>query len=160
VSTAKRAAHDSLGKGTFAEVYRAVDPETGNQRAIKVCAGEMSLTDSKLSNIGLRATPKHWHCFNERLPSVNSCNMQVRLRLRSRQEHICRLIEHYEDPQHICLVLEYVDGGDLLDYIMNWQSPIHAGLRRAGQDCADFSRGSCGRLDFADLLSHGVHCKC
>jgi serine/threonine protein kinase len=28
------------------------------------------------------------------------------------------LIEWFEDPQHINLVLEYVDGGDMLDHIM------------------------------------------
>lgn len=45
------------------------------------------------------------------------------------QENICRLIEHYEDPQHICLVLEYVDGGDLLDHITEYPSPNGGGLR-------------------------------
>ena len=44
------------------------------------------------------------------------------------QEHICRLIEYFEDPQHIHLVLEYVDGGDLLDYIMDYPG---RGLRKS-----------------------------
>ena len=39
------------------------------------------------------------------------------------QEHICRLIEWFEDPQHIYLVLEFVDGGDLLDYSMAYPGP-------------------------------------
>jgi serine/threonine/tyrosine protein kinase RAD53 len=38
------------------------------------------------------------------------------------QENICRLIEWYEDPAHINLVLEYVDGSDLLEYIMKYPS--------------------------------------
>jgi serine/threonine protein kinase len=42
-------------------------------------------------------------------------------------EHICRLIEYFEDPQHMHLVLEYVDGGDLLDYIMEYPG---RGLRK------------------------------
>ena len=41
----------------------------------------------------------------------------------SRQENICRLYEVWDDPQHIYLVLEYVDGGDLLEYIMNHAEP-------------------------------------
>lgn len=36
------------------------------------------------------------------------------------------MIDWYSDPQHICLVLEYIDGGDLLDYIMKYPDP---GLR-------------------------------
>lgn len=47
------------------------------------------------------------------------------------QENICKLVEWYEDPQHICLILEYVAGGDLLDYIMNW--PGARGLRESAQ---------------------------
>lgn len=44
------------------------------------------------------------------------------------QENICQLVDAFEDPQHICLVLEYVDGGDLLDYIMNSNNPAGGGL--------------------------------
>lgn len=53
------------------------------------------------------------------------------------KENICRLIDWYEDPQHICLVLEYVDGGDLLDYIMNWPDE-QGGLRGCFTDTFDF----------------------
>lgn len=42
------------------------------------------------------------------------------------KDNICRLIEFYEDPQHICLVLEFVDGEDLLKYVHSFPGP---GLR-------------------------------
>lgn len=45
------------------------------------------------------------------------------------QDNICRLLESYQDPQHICLVLEYIDGGDLLDYIMDYRQGEDKGLR-------------------------------
>jgi serine/threonine protein kinase len=38
------------------------------------------------------------------------------------------MIEYYTDPQHIYLVLEYIDGGDLLEYIMDY--PREDGLRK------------------------------
>jgi serine/threonine protein kinase len=44
------------------------------------------------------------------------------------QENINRLIEVWDDPQHVYLVLEYVDGGDLLDYIMNRATDPGPGL--------------------------------
>lgn len=31
--------------------------------------------------------------------------------------NICEYVNHYEDPGHIYVILEYVDGGDLLGYI-------------------------------------------
>lgn len=43
--------------------------------------------------------------------------------VRSPQENICEFIEVWDDPQHIYLVLEYVDGGDLLDFIMKRADP-------------------------------------
>ena len=47
------------------------------------------------------------------------------------QENINRLIEVWDDPQHVYLVLEYVDGGDLLDYIMNRATNPGPGLSEA-----------------------------
>jgi len=38
-------------------------------------------------------------------------------------------MQSFEDPQHVCLVLEYVDGGDMLDYIMKYNNTNEGGLR-------------------------------
>ncbi|WWD22805.1 hypothetical protein CI109_107299 [Kwoniella shandongensis] len=80
------------GQGTFAEVRKAVDVETGNMRAIK-------------REIEISRSLEH--------------------------ENICRLIDWYEDPQHICLVLEYIDGGDLLEYVLHYPSDQSVGLPEA-----------------------------
>ncbi|KAE8538264.1 hypothetical protein D1P53_005604 [Cryptococcus gattii VGV] len=90
---------DRLGKGTFAEVHKAVDVETGNMRAIKQIV-------------------KHRFAGNDK--TLQLFHREINITRSLEHENICRLIDWYEDPQHICLVLEYVDGGDLLDYIMNW----------------------------------------
>ncbi|OCF33166.1 CAMK protein kinase [Kwoniella heveanensis BCC8398] len=98
---------DRLGKGTFAEVRKAVDVETGALRAIKQII-------------------KHRFAGNEKTLALFHREIEISRSLE--HENICRLLDYYEDPQHICLVLEYIDGGDLLDYIMNWPSETGGGL--------------------------------
>ncbi|KAL1407164.1 hypothetical protein Q8F55_006578 [Vanrija albida] len=88
-----------LGKGTFATVKMAVDVESGDRRAIK-----------QITKHRFQHNPKTLKLFQR---EIDICQQLT-------HENICRLIEWYEDPQHIHLVLEFVDGGDLLDYIMNW----------------------------------------
>ncbi|WRT63500.1 uncharacterized protein IL334_000405 [Kwoniella shivajii] len=96
-----------LGKGTFAEVRKAVDVETGALRAIKQII-------------------KHRFAGNDKTLALFQREIDISRQLE--HENICRLLEYYEDPQHICLVLEYIDGGDLLDYIMNYKSETGGGL--------------------------------
>ncbi|KAK4687813.1 ser/thr/tyr protein kinase RAD53, partial [Tremellales sp. Uapishka_1] len=89
----------TLGKGTFAEVKKAVDVETGAMRAMKMIV-------------------KHKWTGNKK--TLNLFKREIEILLLLQHENICRMIEYYEDPQHICLVLEYIEGGDMLDYIMNY----------------------------------------
>ncbi|OCF71335.1 CAMK protein kinase [Kwoniella mangroviensis CBS 8886] len=96
-----------LGKGTFAEVRKAVDVETGALRAIKQII-------------------KHRFAGNDK--TLEFFHREIEITKSLEHENICRLLDYYEDPQHICLVLEYIDGGDLLDYIMNWPNETGGGL--------------------------------
>ncbi|WVW81634.1 hypothetical protein I302_103629 [Kwoniella bestiolae CBS 10118] len=98
---------DRLGKGTFAEVRKAVDVETGALRAIKQII-------------------KHRFAGNDK--TLELFHREIEICKTLEHENICRLIDYYEDPQHICLVLEYIDGGDMLDYIMNWPNETGGGL--------------------------------
>lgn len=59
------------------------------------------------------------------------------------QENICRLLDSYTDPQQICLVLEFIDGGDLLDYIIKWEGP---GLPET--EAADFTFQICRAMAY------------
>ncbi|WVN85958.1 uncharacterized protein L203_101116 [Cryptococcus depauperatus CBS 7841] len=98
---------ERLGKGTFAEVRKAVDVETGDMRAIKQIVK---------------------HRFAGNTKTLQLFHREINITRSLEHENICRLIDWYEDPQHICLVLEFVDGGDLLDYIMQWPNESGGGL--------------------------------
>nr|XP_031862170.1 uncharacterized protein CI109_002584 [Kwoniella shandongensis]KAA5529242.1 hypothetical protein CI109_002584 [Kwoniella shandongensis] len=101
---------ERLGQGTFAEVRKAVDVETGNMRAIKQIV-------------------KHRFAGNEKTLQLFQREIEISRSLE--HENICRLIDWYEDPQHICLVLEYIDGGDLLEYVLHYPSDQSVGLPEA-----------------------------
>ena len=79
---------------------------------------------------------KHRFAGNEKTMLLFQREIEICTALQ--HENICRLIEYYEDLQHICLVLEYVDGGDLLDYIMKWPESREAdGTERGLRECLD-----------------------
>ncbi|KAJ9123983.1 hypothetical protein QFC22_000774 [Naganishia vaughanmartiniae] len=88
---------ETLGTGTFAEVKKAIEVETGIVRAIKC------ITKHKFAN-----NPKTMQLFQREVSILESLD----------HKNICRLIEVWDDPQQLYLVLEFIDGGDLLDYIM------------------------------------------
>ncbi|EIW73180.1 hypothetical protein TREMEDRAFT_37204, partial [Tremella mesenterica DSM 1558] len=94
---------NQLGKGSFGEVRKAVDVETGDLRAIKQIVKHRFQTDPK---------------------ALDLCRREIEITSSLHHENLCRLIEWFEDPQHICLVLEYIDGGDLLDYILKYPNEM------------------------------------
>lgn len=89
------------------------------------------------------------------MPAAHTRTSGDRLRPLIYQDNICRLLESYQDPQHICLVLEYIDGGDLLDYIMDYKGD---GLRELNESVLKLtiSGGGSGRPDVSDLSGDGV----
>ncbi|ORX34954.1 kinase-like domain-containing protein [Kockovaella imperatae] len=98
---------ETLGSGTFADVRKAVDVETGNMRAVKQIVKHRFAADKNTLALFQR--------------EIAICSAL-------QHENICRLIEYFEDPQHICLILEYIDGGDLLDYIQGYPNSSGGGL--------------------------------
>ncbi|KAI9315967.1 kinase-like domain-containing protein [Dichotomocladium elegans] len=93
---------DLLGRGHFANVLRAVNKSTGRVTAVKV------INKSKFSS-----RPKM-------LPSI----IQEIGILMSLEAHPCVIqIEGvYNEPKYIYLVLEYVRGGELFDYVVKRRS--------------------------------------
>ncbi len=73
------------------------------------------------SDISLQCITRHRFANNARTLQLFDREVQILESLD--HENICRLIEVFDDPQHIYLVLEYVDGGDLLSYIMKHADP-------------------------------------
>ncbi|ORY91469.1 kinase-like domain-containing protein [Leucosporidium creatinivorum] len=87
-----------IGKGSFATVHKGVQKSTGSLVAIKVIAKQRFIKN-----------PKTMEMFTR----------EVNIMKKLDHKFCVKCIDHYEDAQRIWLVLEYVDGGDLLDYIMN-----------------------------------------
>lgn len=71
------------------------------------------------------------HRFASNPKTLELFRREVDITQTLQHENICRLIEAFEDPQHVCLVLEYVDGGDLLDHIMQYPGPNGGGFRKS-----------------------------
>ena len=88
-----------LGRGSFATVYRAVCRADGKTYAIKM------VKRNRLRVDGQGAT------------SIFMKEVQILEKLH--HPNICFLKETFYEPKDVVLVLEYIDGGDLLDYIVN-----------------------------------------
>jgi serine/threonine/tyrosine protein kinase RAD53 len=99
--------------------------ETGDLRAIKVCPSAHSC-DKRLM---IQQIVKHRFANNPK--TLELFRREIDICQSLQHENICRLIQSFEDPQHVCLVLEYVDGGDMLDHIMKYESPKGGGLRES-----------------------------
>ncbi|KAG2154460.1 kinase-like domain-containing protein [Suillus bovinus] len=88
-----------IGKGSFATVMKAVSRATGQWYAIKV------IQDHKVK----RATANS----NE-----TAFAREISILERLHHRNICQMKEAFFEDNSINLVLEFVDGGDLLDYIL------------------------------------------
>ncbi|KAG1739300.1 kinase-like domain-containing protein [Suillus lakei] len=88
-----------IGKGSFATVMKAVSRATGQWYAIKV------IQDHKVK----RATANS----NE-----TAFAREISILERLHHPNICQMKEAFFEDNSINLVLEFVDGGDLLDYIL------------------------------------------
>ena len=88
--------HTKLGKGSFANVYRATSNTNGEEYAVKVISIEKLGTDPRL----------HQNLTSE-----------IEIMRDYNHEGICRLYEHFSTPKHINLVIEFCAGGDLQKFI-------------------------------------------
>ncbi|KAK9474337.1 kinase-like domain-containing protein [Dipodascopsis tothii] len=83
---------EELGKGAFARVKKGIERSTGNTYAIKIIAKRRIMTGLAIKR-------------------------EVNILMKLNHPSIVKLKELYEDATHIYLVMEYVAGGDLMDYI-------------------------------------------
>lgn len=91
---------NELGRGSFATVMNAVHRETGKKYAVKII---------HLNRYRYSSDPEALEKFNREIEILSSLN----------HPNICQLIEYFRDEATISLVLEYIAGGDLLDYIVS-----------------------------------------
>ncbi|KAI8446862.1 kinase-like domain-containing protein [Phakopsora pachyrhizi] len=83
----------SLGKGAFATTWKAFDRNTGEYRAIKV----------------IKKSVKNMINFEREIEILKSIS----------HPNIVKFYDSYQDENLIWIVLELVDGGEFLDYVVN-----------------------------------------
>ena len=88
-----------LGRGSFASVFRAVRKSDGKVVAVKM-----------IHKARLHASSPQ---------SVEAFEREVNIMRELSHPHICKLYETFTDTYTVYLVLEYCEGGDLLDYIVS-----------------------------------------
>lgn len=85
-----------MGKGTFGKVKLAVHRLTRQQVAIKI------LDKDKITETS----------------DIERVSREIHILKRLRHRHIIQLYEIVESARHLCLVMEYCEGGELFDYIV------------------------------------------
>ena len=93
------AMEETIGRGHYAVVYRAVHKFSGERVAVKV------IDKTKLDKVS------YDHLFQE-----------VRCMKLVQHRNVVRLYEVIDTPSKLYLILELGDGGDMYDYIMNHAS--------------------------------------
>ena len=87
-----------LGKGSFGKVYLATMKINGKKYAIK-----------SINKKILYKKPKNVLCLAREIKIMRLLN----------HPNIVKLYEVYESQEHVCLVMEYVEGGDLMMHLKN-----------------------------------------
>ncbi|KAL8278358.1 hypothetical protein RQP46_009250 [Phenoliferia psychrophenolica] len=91
---------EQIGKGSFATVRKGIQRATGNMVAIKI-----------IQKARFASNPK----------TMEMISREVEIMKNLDHKYCVRYIDYFEDEQRMWLVMEYVDGGDLLDYVMKRQ---------------------------------------
>ncbi|CDO76220.1 hypothetical protein BN946_scf184894.g9 [Trametes cinnabarina] len=100
--------HHELGKGSFATVMKALNKADGKWYAVKMIQG------NKLRK-GLSHASANGAQTNDK---SNNFAREINILERLKHPNICQLKEVFFEADSINLVLEWVPGGDLLDYII------------------------------------------
>ncbi|KAI0762162.1 Pkinase-domain-containing protein [Trametes elegans] len=100
-----------LGKGSFATVMKAMHKQDGNYYAVKMI--QANKLRKGLSNASLNGAQTN--------DKTSSFAREINILERLQHPNICQLKEVFFEAYSINLVLEWVPGGDLLDYILKRQ---------------------------------------
>ncbi|CDZ96170.1 pkinase-domain-containing protein [Phaffia rhodozyma] len=114
---------EKIGSGTFADVKRAIALDTNETVAVKEIQKHKFLSN-----------PKTLQLFEREIGILEKLQ----------HENICRYVEYFEDSRIIYLILEYVDGGNLLEYIMD--IPGEAGLSE--EEAIGLTRQICAAMAY------------
>jgi calcium/calmodulin-dependent protein kinase I len=84
-----------IGKGSFATVRKGKNRETKERVAIKILS-KRKMTDADVDAIG----------------------KEIAIMKEVDHPNIVKMVSHYEDKGHYCLVMELMQGGELFDHII------------------------------------------
>ncbi|GEQ72684.1 hypothetical protein JCM33374_g6371 [Metschnikowia sp. JCM 33374] len=90
-----------LGEGAFSRVYKGVNTKTGEDVAIKIIT-RTGLSEKQIANI------------NNEIFVMNTLNNS------GNHPNILKLIESFESEENSYLILEYCDGGEIFDKIIEY----------------------------------------
>ncbi|OHT02113.1 CAMK family protein kinase [Tritrichomonas foetus] len=94
---------DIIGKGSFADVYKAIDTNTNIFTAVKVISKEKFYIEQQHNSI------------------INEISIHKKLSTYERHPNIVQLYENIEDAKNVYLVLEYCEYGALNDLIKEFK---------------------------------------
>ncbi|CAG8489662.1 13483_t:CDS:2 [Ambispora leptoticha] len=99
-----------IGKGSFSEVKLAIDLKSGEKFALKMIPTEGIETDDRIKS---------------------SVSREVELLKLMDHPNIVRLHDTVDTPTHLCLVMEYVLGGELFDHVCkNYEQTTETDAKR------------------------------
>ncbi|KAM0746431.1 Pkinase-domain-containing protein [Meredithblackwellia eburnea MCA 4105] len=91
---------EQIGKGSFASVRKAIRRSDGRMMAVKIIQKARFISNPK---------------------TMEMISREVEIMKALDHKYCVRYMDYFEDDQRMWLVMEYVDGGDLLDYVMKRQ---------------------------------------
>ncbi|KAH9859147.1 kinase-like domain-containing protein [Lenzites betulinus] len=101
-----------LGKGSFATVMKALNKAEGKWYAMKIVhIHSLNLRDGWHEDIDSRGVPRD--------PDAKRLLREIDVMQKLRHRNICQLKERFIESHSIYLILELVEGGDLLKYLIN-----------------------------------------
>jgi serine/threonine protein kinase len=110
--------NDILGRGGFGEVRVGEQPLTGERVALKF------LRKSEIHSLG----------------AAERTNTEIQCLTALKHNNIIRLMQHLESANHVVLVFELMEGGDLLKHLTRREAPMGGGGGGTGEPGNIFRR--------------------
>ncbi|KAI0338234.1 kinase-like protein [Trametopsis cervina] len=121
---------EELGKGSYATVMKAMSKETGQWYAVKMLPANQLKAAASMAQVdesGTRSKPE---------PTI-TLQKEVKILERLKHPNICQLKEVFYEEHYINIVLEWVPGGDLLEYILKRNSLTESEARHITYQLCD-----------------------
>ncbi|GJE90075.1 forkhead associated domain and Pkinase domain-containing protein [Phanerochaete sordida] len=100
---------EELGKGSFATVMKAMCKENGHWYAVKMI---------QTKNLKRSMTKQQANGDHITVDASLALHKEVQILQKLQHPNICQLKEVFYDPDYVHIVLEWIAGGDLLEYII------------------------------------------